>query len=490
MAKKKPGNVRLKDFVHVKDLKALVETVSAALKDKSTHQEKITDKDQGTDKDKSPDEKTRGFNFKISDLKTGFTDSGLDKVDLEGGGLLAPFTNGLKAAINEQDRQAQADFARKASQLQVIPKAGEVSNGSGAVSPVTPSIGTVSKVPIAQKSSAQVLGETAQHVAALSKALDQISLKIGQALLPAFDSIVTALIPLATQFGQFVANNPALVQGLAAGALAFTAIAGAAAGFIALSSPVGLVAAGIAAAATLIVTFWKPLSGFFMGIWGAISDYFSSHWDTIKAGLAAYLDFILTVFSWTPMGIVINNWGPLADFFSAMWGLLKALALPVMDFLKGIFDWLPLDLIIKNWEPIIGWFFGWVQKLKELFEPIREWLGGHVGGFVTQITGKMEDWTEQQQQRNAVTTADGRHSFFWERDESTGAGSGLTQNANLLVQQTATNNRTQLEGGLTVRFENAPQGLRVDQPQTNQPGLNLTSAVGYRSLSLGGAYGD
>ncbi len=75
-------------------------------------------------------------------------------------------------------------------------------------------------------------------------------------------------------------------------------------------------------------------------------------------------------------------------------------------------------------------------------------------------------------------------------DESTGAGSGLTQNANLLVQQTATNNRTQLEGGLTVRFENAPQGLRVDQPQTNQPGLNLTSAVGYRSLSLGGAYGD
>ncbi|WP_019363704.1 hypothetical protein [Pseudomonas asplenii] len=59
MAKKKPGNVRLKDFVHVKDLKALVETVSAALKDKSTHQEKITDKDQGTDKDKSPDVKNQ-----------------------------------------------------------------------------------------------------------------------------------------------------------------------------------------------------------------------------------------------------------------------------------------------------------------------------------------------------------------------------------------------------------------------------------------------
>jgi len=61
----------------------------------------------------------------------------------------------------------------------------------------------------------------------------------------------------------------------------------------------------------------------------------------------------------------------------------------------------------------------------------------------------------------------------------------LTQNSSTLIQQTAANNRTQLEGGLTVRFENAPAGLRTDQPQTNQPGLSLNSRIGYRSLSLG-----
>jgi hypothetical protein len=63
----------------------------------------------------------------------------------------------------------------------------------------------------------------------------------------------------------------------------------------------------------------------------------------------------------------------------------------------------------------------------------------------------------------------------------------LTQNSSALIQQSAANSRTQLEGGLTVRFENAPAGMRTDQPQTNQPALALNSRIGYRTLSLGGS---
>jgi hypothetical protein len=69
----------------------------------------------------------------------------------------------------------------------------------------------------------------------------------------------------------------------------------------------------------------------------------------------------------------------------------------------------------------------------------------------------------------------------------TQSSSSLTQTSSALIQQSALNNRTQLEGGLTVRFENAPAGLRTDQPQTNQPGLALSSRIGYRSLSMGGS---
>ncbi|MNC78634.1 hypothetical protein D3C75_1308960 [compost metagenome] len=52
-----------------------------------------------------------------------------------------------------------------------------------------------------------------------------------------------------------------------------------------------------------------------------------------------------------------------------------------------------------------------------------------------------------------------------------------------LLQQGAANNRAQLEGGLVMRFENAPPGFRVDPGTSNQPGLSITPKVGYRSLS-------
>ncbi|MGE8310359.1 MAG: phage tail protein, partial [Pseudomonas protegens] len=65
----------------------------------------------------------------------------------------------------------------------------------------------------------------------------------------------------------------------------------------------------------------------------------------------------------------------------------------------------------------------------------------------------------------------------------------LPQSSSSLLQQAAANNRTQLEGGLTLRFENAPAGLRAEQATTNQPGLNIASTLGYRSLSLGGSHG-
>lgn len=54
-----------------------------------------------------------------------------------------------------------------------------------------------------------------------------------------------------------------------------------------------------------------------------------------------------------------------------------------------------------------------------------------------------------------------------------------------LVQQAAATQKTNLEGSMLVRFENAPAGMRVDQPQTNQPGLTVTPQVGYRSLRGG-----
>jgi len=548
---------------------------------------------------------------KVESFKKSLEDSGLGELDLselfKGEGLAAPFVEGVKSAIEAENKLAEARKGAEGSDL----------------------------------------GPTAKNLASLSEAVDKVSLKFGQGLLPVVNSVVTALVPLVSRVAEFVAANPNLVQGLAAGAVAFTVLQGAVAGVAAvvgvLASPIGLVVVGFALAAALIVAYWKPISGFFSGLWSdikgmaasfmsglqavldwspmpmitagweTISVFFSGLWESITTAATSVFDFFKELFSWTPLGLVIDNWGPVTGFFDSIWRLLKALAVPVIDFLKGVFDWSPLGLIvnnwgaigdffgvlwdtikiasapvvdflkmlfdwsplglvinnwgsisayfgtiwaalqdpaqllkeffqtlfdwspvglivanwepiskvfsdlwdvlqslatpvmdffqtmfdwsplgmiIKNWDPIVAWFAGWWSKLQTFITPIKELFSGGFGDFVAKVTGKVDGLAQQQEASNAKAANDSASSFWNWGDSSSSTDSGLTSNGSGLVQQTAANNRTQLEGGLTVNFKDAPAGLRVDQAQTNQPGLDLTPRVGYRSLSYGGAHGD
>ncbi|WP_248745153.1 phage tail protein [Pseudomonas sp. MWU12-2037] len=557
------------------------------------------------------DDDLSGVSKKVESFKKSLEDSGLGELDLselfKGEGLAAPFVEGVKSAIEAENTLAKA---RKGAE------------GSDS-------------------------GPTAKNLASLSEAVDKVSLKFGQGLLPVVNSVVTALVPLVSRVAEFVAANPNLVQGLAAGAVAFTVLQGAVAGVAAvvgvLASPIGLVVVGFALAAALIVAYWKPISGFFIGLWGdikgmaasfmsglqalldwspmpmisagweTISVFFAGLWQSITTAATSVFDFFKGLFSWTPLGLVIDNWGPVTGLFDSIWRLLKALAVPVMDFLKGVFDWSPLGMIInnwgaisaffgelwdtikvasapavdflkmlfdwsplvlvinnwgaisvyfdtiwaalqdtaqslkdffqtlfdwspvglivanwepigkvfsdlwdvlqslatpvmdffqtmfdwsplgmiiKNWDPIVAWFAGWWSKLQTFITPIKELFSGGFGDFVAKVTGKVDGLAQQQEASNAKAANDGASSFWNWGDSSSSTDSGLTGNGSGLVQQTAANNRTQLEGGLTVNFKDAPAGLRVDQAQTNQPGLDLTPRVGYRSLSYGGSYGD
>ena len=615
-----------------------------------------------------------GIRARIGAFKKSIEGSGLGSLDLggfiKGGGLLEPFIHVIKQAIKAED-----DLQASSQQLTQL-KAPQVP-----------------------------LGETSAHLKQFDDALQGVSLKMGQALLPAVNQLITGLTPLISSIGSFVADNPALVEGLAAAAVAFTVVTTGAMGLAAvvglLASPVGIVAAAIAVAAGLIVAYWEPISGFFSGIWNSLqqaaqvafatfkslfgwsplqalagawgaltgffsglwssvvgeatqawaplSEFFSGLWQGIQALALPLLDFFKTLFSWSPLGLVIDNWQPLTGLFSALWELLRALSVPVMSFFKTLFDWSPLGLVINNWQPLLGffgrcwdglralsepvqgffktlfdwsplglvinnwqpllgffgrcwdglraqaepvlgffktlfdwsplglvinnwqplmgffsatwdqllalsapvgqffralfdwspmplinaawepvagffsglwdsllaitapvqgflqelfnwspmdmvtanwqpiadWFSAFWDKLKGTLGGIREMLGGSFGGFIAKITGKVEGLTEAQQRTNAEGKGQLAPAFFGA--EASPAARNLNQGSGALVQQSAANNRTQLEGGLTVRFENAPAGLRTSQPQTNQPGLAVNPRIGYRSLSLGGS---
>ncbi|WP_192552981.1 phage tail protein [Pseudomonas sp. IzPS59] len=486
----------------------------------------------------------KGVRAKVAGFKKSLESSGLKPLDLSGfvsgGGLLKPFQDGLKKAIKAEDELANKSKKLKAPALAkdaVIPK------------------------PLPRPATAQlpapVKGETSTNLAKFNVSLDNISLKIGQALLPAVKGLVTALVPVMTTVGKFVAEHPQVVEGLAAAAVAFTVVTTAAAGLSAvltlLASPIGLFAAGVALAAGLIVANWKPLSAFFARLWqqitpvvlpmanffrtlfdftplgmvinnwGPVSTFFAALWNVLKAVAAPVIDFYTTLFAYSPQALILKNWQPLVGLFASIWDLLRAVSVPISAFIQDVVDsislsvvelyaviseqlgWSPLETIIEAWGSVTVWIQKWSDKFYDALAPVREFFNGGLGTLAAEASAKVDVLTRAQLKTNAEGKGEWAPGFFGSDADSTpgvsvpeGAltqnsssltqnSSSLTQTSNSLIQQSAANNRTQLEGGLTVRFENAPAGLRTDQPQTNQPGLALSSRIGYRSLSAGGS---
>ena len=167
---------------------------------------------------------------------------------------------------------------------------------------------------------------------------------------------------------------------------------------------------------------------------------------------------------------------------------------------SGLFDWSPIEGLVKQWGPVGEWFSQWWSELQTVIAPIKAFFNGGFGEMITSFTAKVEGLTEAQRVTNAESKGELAPAFFGGASEQPArlpsslapakaslAPGALPQTSSALVQQSAANNRTQLEGGLTVRFENAPAGLRADPPQTNQPALAVSSRIGYRSLSTGGS---
>ncbi|MDI3399709.1 phage tail protein [Pseudomonas sp. V88_4] len=225
--------------------------------------------------------------------------------------------------------------------------------------------------------------------------------------------------------------------------------------------------------------------------WGGVVGFFEPIWTALQTSVQQVKGFFTGLFEWSPLEQIAQYWQPIGEVFSALWGVVLALSAPVVDFLHGLFEWKPLDQIIESWGPIVGWFGELWQKLQTVIAPIKELFDGGFAGLIAKVTGKVETLTEAQRQTNAEGKGELAPAFFGASAKPEGGsalqGGSLPQSSSALIQQSAANNRTQLEGGLTVRFENAPAGLRTDQPQTNQPGLALSSRIGYRSLSMGGS---
>ncbi|MBR8316065.1 phage tail tape measure protein [Burkholderia dolosa] len=303
---------------------------------------------------------------------------------------------------------------------------------------------------------------TANNLQLMSNRFQSIGIAVGNVVLPSLNEFLAFVGPIADSVAAFATANPELVKGLIGAAAGLIALRGAAAVatvamkiFTSVSSltPLGLAVRVLALAAGFMIANWSKVKPFFEKVWTGIKDVF---------------------FSFPLVQVIAQNWGPITEFMSALWGATKIVIGAAWEGIEAMFlNFTPLGIVIKNWEPIVTWFSQLWDRVKPYIEPLMsgaKWLGGKLGfdggsastGDVLRSgAASLRNWTLAQ--RVGVSTDTARFA------------------TGVLARQGAGNAR--LQGDLKIRFEGAPPGTRVEQAQTNQPGLSVTPSVGYRSLS-------
>lgn len=140
-----------------------------------------------------------------------------------------------------------------------------------------------------------------------------------------------------------------------------------------LTTPIGWMILGITALATagyLLINHWDTVKAWMAGFWqsitsltgegiAAIKGYFNGLPEPIKAVLSGVWDTIKTVFSWSPIGLIVNNFDDIVSFFTGLPAKFSSLGEMTMDGLvKGITGKLAevKETITNAASDAIGWF--------------------------------------------------------------------------------------------------------------------------------------
>lgn len=218
-----------------------------------------------------------------------------------------------------------------------------------------------------------------------SLAMTEAKESIGYALLPAVEALLGPLQGL----GEFVQNNTQLIlifggiiAGLAAAILAVNAVMAAwgaitkivtiaqAALNLALSlNPIGLVVIAIAAlVAGLVIAYNKSetFRNIVDAVWTALKNSTVAVFGAIKNVILTVWEWMKTLFSFTPVGVLITHWETFRDVTVAIWDAVYSAIETVVNKIKAIIDAVVgkiTDAIKKAKEfassiPFIGGLFG------------------------------------------------------------------------------------------------------------------------------------
>lgn len=121
-----------------------------------------------------------------------------------------------------------------------------------------------------------------------------------------------------------------------------------------LGAGIGILLVGLG----LLIEHWDTVKVVALRAWEGIKAGSAVVWEGIRIGAAWAWEAIKTVFSWTPLGMLIESWQPARDFFNGLWDGLKTLAGAAWEGIKTVFSWTPLGMLIEHWQPVKDFFAG------------------------------------------------------------------------------------------------------------------------------------
>ncbi|MCX5508387.1 phage tail tape measure protein [Pseudomonas sp. BJa3] len=308
---------------------------------------------------------------------------------------------------------------------------------------------------------------------------------------------------------------------------------------VASMSPVGMIVRGIAIAAGVLIANWSTVAPYFQAVWDKIkapamavwewmkttfawsplglivanweplTAFFGALWELVKALSVPFFDFLKAVFDWSPLGLIIKHWEPITGFFKGIWDKLRPIIEPMMKFLgfdsessgDGVIS--AATAKVNDWaeqqkarnaagEPVPG------ALVKPMAQPVQLMPEAASVASLLRAPDQPGPWAamplsasqaaEHAQESLAKGLTPGEAlkraemGLPGQNRLAAPAAGALAASRGSLVQQAAQASKAQLEGQMVVRFDNAPPGMRVEQADTNQPGLQVSPQVGYRSL--------
>ncbi len=240
------------------------------------------------------------------------------------------------------------------------------------------------------------IASTAAQTQLAKNQLRALAITAGNALLPAFNSLLKSLSPIMQKVTVWMQNNPKLVKTLVMGAavLSGLAITGGYFSFVLGGRFRGfsLVAGGGRVLTNILQFMAAPkikllrlmiqaknflglLKGAFLNVGRAV--VFVGRLFLTNPILLAITAIAVAAY------LVYRNWDKIKIWFSNLWGKVKQIFSATWQWIKNLFlKYSVWGLIISNWSKITAFFTGLWDNVKTIFSNMGGWVKGWASGFI------------------------------------------------------------------------------------------------------------